>query len=146
MEIQSLKLFLTNADLCNLLLQNLPEQEGIEDLETRFTPQGVVVQARYYAGFGFRVPFETVWQVEPAASALRIQLTKLNVGGMPANLFQGTLLGMIRDAIANHPGLSMENDTLLVDIATLARSAGLELKICFTEVRLSIGTAVIEAG
>lgn len=146
MEIQALKLFLTDADLAMILNELVSRQENIENLHATFTPEGVRVQGEYPTGFGFKVPFETLWQVMGAGSILHVHLTEIKVAGVPAGLLRGALLRMIRDAVESQPGIGLQDETILVDVPTVARANGLEVQITFTAVRLSIGTAVIEAG
>src|SRR4051812_36883824 len=98
MEIQSLKLFITDADLAPLVAEAAAGQDGIEGLQAHLTPEGVQVQGQYATGFGFKVPFETVWQLMPAGPCVEVRLGAIRVGGMPANLLRGALLRMVRDA------------------------------------------------
>src|SRR4051794_27856687 len=99
MEIQSLKLFLTDADLAALGGQLLAEHDTIEELQLHFTPEGVLLQGQYPTGFGFKVPFETLWQLTPEGPLLRVHLATVKVGGVPAGILRGALLRMARDAI-----------------------------------------------
>src|SRR5262249_2952251 len=146
MEIQSLKLFITDADLAPLVAQAAAGQEGIEGLQAHLSPEGVQVQGQYATGFGFKVPFETVWQLSPAGSSLEVRLGAIRVGGMPANLLRGVLLRMIRDAIEQHPGVSLREDVIVIDVPEIVRSLGFEVQMRFTAVRTSVGSALIEAG
>src|SRR4051812_46249167 len=102
MEIQSLRLFITDADLAPLVAEVAAGQEGIEGLRAHLTPEGVQVEGQYATGFGFKVPFETLWQLSPAGPGLEVRLAAIRVGGMPANMLRGVLLRMIRDAVEQH--------------------------------------------
>ena len=95
-----------------------------------------------------RVPFETIWQVAPKGPELHVRLTSIRVAGLPAGMLRGVLFKMARDAVAKQPGASVRDDVIVVEVPTAARAQGLpvELRLHFTEVRLSVGTAVIEAG
>lgn len=145
MEIQSLKLFLTDDDLATLLAKYPPPGEAIDELKARFTPEGVIVSGRYPTPF-FPVAFETTWQVVAAGPEVRAKLASVRVLGLPGNVLGGALMKMIRDAVEGKPGVRVENDSVVVHVGEGAKSMGHELKVNFSAVRLSIGAAVIEAG
>ena len=146
MEIRTLSIQVTNADLVGLLGRLPPEADKIEDLQARLKPGGVEIQGKYPSGFGFKVPFETRWQMAPAGSLVRVTLEDIQVAGLPATMLRGALLRMMRDAVEGQPGLSMEDETLRVDVAELAAAHGVVLKVQLTGVRFGEGEAVIEAG
>jgi hypothetical protein len=146
MEIQSLKVVVTDAALAGLLEKAIPKDQTIEGLQVRLTPEGVQLQGEYPTGFGFKVPFDTLWQLTPAGPVLQVQLVSVKVAGLPAGLLRGALLRMARDSIEKHPGLLMQEEMILIDVPALAKHHGVELKMAFTAVRMSSGSAVIEAG
>ena len=145
MEIQSLKLLLTDADLAAFLAKNAPKDEPIEDLQAHFTPDGVLVTGRYPTPF-MSVHFETVWQLASAGTDVRAKLTAIRVLGLPGNVLAGALMKMVGDAVEGKPGVRVENDEVVVHVAEAARAEGVEVAVNFTAVRCSIGAAVIEAG
>ena len=145
MEIQSLKLFLTDGDLAVLLALAPPPGEPIEELKAGFTPEGVIVSGRYPTPF-FPVAFETAWQVEGAGPEVRARLASVRVLGLPGNVLGGALMKMIRDAVEGKPGIRVENDAVVIHVGQVAKAHGIDLTVNFTTVRLSVGAAVIEAG
>jgi hypothetical protein len=145
MEIQALKLFITDADVAALAEQHLGAGEGIEDLQVRLTPDGVVLSGRYPTSF-FNVTFETVWQVSAAGIEIRVELATVRVAGFPANMLRGAMMKTLSDRVESEPGVRVEGEAVIVNVPDLARGGGIDLLINFTEVRMSIGTAVIEAG
>ena len=145
MEIQSLKLLLTDADLEAFLTKSPPTDEPIEDLQARFSPDGVVVSGRYPTPF-FAVNFETTWQLIAAGPEVRAKLVNVRVLGLPGNVLSGALMKMIRDAVEGRAGVRVDGETVVVHVAEAARPLGVEVLVDFTAVRLSIGAAVIEVG
>jgi hypothetical protein len=145
MEIQSLKLFLTDDDLQALAAKAPPPGEPIEDLKARFTPEGVVVTGRYPTPF-FAVAFETTWRLEAAGPEVRAKLADVRVLGLPGNVLGGALMKMVRDAVEGRPGVRVESDSVVVHVGEAARAQGVDLLVRFAAVRLSVGAAVIEAG
>src|SRR4051812_41631741 len=104
MQIQTLKLLVTDADLAELLARHVPGGDAIEELEARFTPEGVVVSGKYPTSF-FKVPFETTWQVEASGPEVRVGLVDVKVAGLPANILRGALMKMVRDTAEGRPGV-----------------------------------------
>lgn len=146
MEIQALRLAVSDMDLRTLAAELIPEPDGIEKMTYRVTAEGVRVGGEYATGFGFKVPFETLWALTPAGPCLRIQLAAIQVGGIPGGILRGALLRMIRDALAGHDGLRMEGEAIVVDVAAIACRNGLPLQIHLTQVQGTPGLLLLEAG
>ena len=146
MEIQSLKVFLTDADVAALAAEHLPANESIEGLQVRLMPEGVLIQGQYSTGFGFKVPFETTWRLEAAGPRIDVKLDAIKVAGLPGNMLRTVLMRMIRDNVENQVGVSVAEDTIQIDVPAVAQSRGVEVRVNFTAVRMSVGAAVVEAG
>jgi hypothetical protein len=145
MEIHSLKLFVTDADAAALAARALRDHDSIEDLTVRLTPDGVLLQGEYPTSF-FKVSFETVWQVSASGPEVQVRLAAVKVAGLPAGLLRGALMNMIRDAVAGEPGVTVADETIVIHVSEAARAQGVDFRVHFTAVRMSIGTAVLEAG
>jgi hypothetical protein len=144
MEIQSLKLFLTDADVVTLAQHALRDGDEIDELAVRLTPEGVRLSGQYPTGF-FKVPFETLWQVRAAGPEIHVRLASVTVAGLPGGMLNGMLLKMARDALEGEAGVRVEDDVIIVHVSEAVRSRGIDLLVRFAAVRLSIGAAVIEA-
>ena len=83
MEIQSLKLFVTDADVAAIAAKALRAHESIEELQVRLTPEGVLLQGEYPTSF-FKVSFETLWQLTAAGPEVLVRLGSVKVAGLPA--------------------------------------------------------------
>ena len=57
-----MKLFVTDAEINNLLPRLLPVDLPVEDVRVRLSPEGLVLQGVYPA-LGFRVAFEMLWEL-----------------------------------------------------------------------------------
>src|SRR4051812_20159887 len=145
MEIQSLKLLLTDADLAALLAHNPPPGEKIDDLKAHITPEGVVVSGRYPTPF-FPVAFETTWRLSAAGPEVRAKLAEVRVLGLPGAALSGALMKMIADAVEGKPGVRVENDSVVAHVGEALKAIGLGIVVNLCAVRLSVGAAVIEAG
>ncbi len=145
MEIHSLKLFVTDADIAPLVRRHLEDSETIEDLQVRLTPEGVAVTGKYPTSF-FKVAFETVWQISAAGPEIHVTLGAMRVSGMPANFLRGVLLRMVRDRAEDEAGVRVDDERVIINVTEVLAAQGTELRANFTAVTMSIGTAVIEAG
>jgi hypothetical protein len=145
MEIQTLKLFVTEAEVNQLATKAVPDTEGIENLRVRLTPEGVVVQGEYPT-FLMKVSFETLWELTVAGPEVRARLASVKVAGLPAGLLRGALMKMLGDAVGEEPGVRVLDDAVHVNVETLTAQRGLPLQVNLTAVRCSFATLVLEAG
>jgi hypothetical protein len=144
MEIQSLRLLVTDADVAVLAAQLVQQGGELEELQVRLTPEGVVVSGKYPTSF-MRVPFETTWQVTAQGPEVRVTLAAVRVAGLPGNMLRGVLMKMVRDSLASRPGVRVEEDHLAIDVGEAVRPHGMEVRVHFVAVRMSVGSALIEA-
>jgi hypothetical protein len=145
MEIQTLKLFITEDEVNELARQVLPDPDPLEDLYVKLTPEGVIVQGVYPAMM-LKTSFETLWELSVQGPEVVARLSSVRIAGLPAGLFKGALLRMIRDAVAAQPGVRVQEECVRVQVEELARSNGLPLRVNFSQVRCSIASLVLEVG
>ncbi len=145
MEIHSLKLSITDAEINDLLTEFTPSGSSVEDLRVRLTPEGIVILGEYSALF-MKMAFETLWEVKGAGSAVEARLASIKVSGLPAGMLRGVLLKTLRDMTAQEPGIRIEDESIHVDLAKHTAVQKLRLRIHLTAVRCHPGSLVIEAG
>jgi hypothetical protein len=145
MEIQTLKLFVTEAELNALAAKAVPDTEAIENLRIRLTPEGVLVQGEYPT-FLLKVAFETQWELTADGAELRAHLTSVKVAGLPAGLLKGALLKMLRDSFSEAAGVRVLDEAVLFNVEAIATARGVPLRVNLTAVRPSFATLILEAG
>ena len=145
MDIQALKLVVTEADANQLVSEFAPKDLEIDKLQLRFTPEGVRVSGEMPA-LMFRVSFETLWELSLDAGRVLARLHTLKVAGIPAGKLRGILLKMVRDAVAKHPGITVENEVVCVDPNAILRAHVLPLTIRLTALTCAAGSVLVEAG
>jgi hypothetical protein len=145
MEIQTLKLFLAEEEINNLLPRVLPADVPIEDFRIQLMPEGVVVRGEYPTML-LKVPFETLWEVSAVNGRLRATLASVKVAGLAAGMLRGVLLKMIRDVAAQEAGVQVQDESVTVDVERILAAQGVELRVHITAVRSSLHSLVIEAG
>jgi hypothetical protein len=145
MEIHALKLVVSEEGVNSLLAAYLPRDAAVENLSVRIMPEGVHVRGDYPTAFG-KVPFETHWEMRIVAGRLDARLVGLKVSGVPGNMFRKMVLELIREVLESNPGVMLEQETLQIDVETVARSKKLLLRCNLRDVRCEAGLLLLEAG
>jgi hypothetical protein len=143
MEIQALRLLVTEKDLNDLLAQHLPDDQPLENLSVRVAPEGVTVSGEY--PLFVRVAFETLWEPGTQAGKVTARLTGLKAMGLPATVFKGTVLKAIEEAVHQEDWLAFDGDTIVVDVDRLLAREGIPAKTNLSAVRCQVGLLVIES-
>jgi hypothetical protein len=144
MDIQSLKLLITEDDINQLIERYLPEGGPIEEPRVRLFADGVLVQGKYPTPLG-RMSFETLWKVSASGNTVRAHLETIRVAGLPAKLLRGVLLKTIHDVAGSQPGVRVENEAVEVNVEEAAQGKGVTLRVGLITVSGSPGTLVVEA-
>jgi hypothetical protein len=145
MEIQRLKLFITEDEANEWVQKIIPDPDPIENLYVKLTPEGVLVQGTYPAMM-FKTSFETFWELNVIGPEIVARLASVKIAGLPAGLFKGALLRMIRDAVVAQPGIRVQEECVRVNAEEMARNQEVPLRVRFTTIRCSIASLVLEAG
>jgi hypothetical protein len=145
MELQALKLFVSEDTVNGLIKKYVPDTGSIENLRIRLTPEGVVI-AGDYPTFLMKMAFETLWELTAAGPELLARLTSVRVAGLPAGLLKGALLKLLRDAVTGQPGIQILDEAVRIHAEQVAGAHGVPLRVRFTGLRCSIAGLVLEAG
>src|SRR5271168_3694398 len=115
MEIQALKLFLSEDSVNRILTERLPKDVSVDKLRVHLVPEGVRVQGEYPTVF-MNVAFETLWSIAVAAGQLELRLADVKVSGFPATMLRGVIFKVLKESIAREPGLTVAGETLRIDL------------------------------
>jgi hypothetical protein len=143
MEIQALRLLITEQDLADLAGKHLILDEPIRDLKFRLTPQGVAVTGVYE--MLMNVSFETLWEPGIQAGKLTVRLARFKALGIPLMLFRKMLLEMIRSATPHEDCVWVQNDVVFLDADRLLAREGVTLRTNLTAVSCRMGQLVLES-
>jgi len=144
MEIQALKLLVTEQDLNDLVSKHLPDDQSLENVHIRVAPEGVYITGEYM--LLVRVGFETMWELDILAGRLSARLTSLKAMGLPATAFKSAVLKAIEDAVQKENWLTFNGDTVVVDVDRLHAEMGIRARTNLTAVRCQAGALLIESG
>lgn len=144
MEIQSLRLTISEDDLNSLLRKHLPDDAPVEKLQVRLTPAGVVVTGVY--PLFINVSFETQWELSAQQGNVAARLANLRALGVPGNVFKSAVLKLVADAAKKEPWLRIDKDTVLLDVDAALLKHGLPARTNLTRVACAAGEIIVEAG
>jgi hypothetical protein len=142
MELEALRLVISEDDLNRMARQWTPEDAPVRNLNARIAPEGVTVTGD---AAQFAVSFETRWTLRVAERMLLVRLEEIRAGWLPSGMLRGMLVSVLRDAAAKTPGVSVEEEAVRVDLDAVLKHHGLELKTNLSAVRCEAGRLVIEA-
>jgi hypothetical protein len=145
MEILALKLFVPEDVVNRLIAEHAPKDVPVHKLNVRLTPEGVRVQGEYPTVF-MNVGFETLWALSVAAGKLEVRLADVKVSGFPATMLRGVIFKVLKESTEREPGLSVEGETLRIDVDNFLAAKKVPLKVNLLGVVCSLGSLVVEAG
>jgi hypothetical protein len=145
MKIDYLRVLLSEKEINQHLPRLVPADTGVEDLQVRLAPEGVHLLGEYPTAL-LRVSFETLWEVSARDNHVEAHLAAVKVAGLPATLLRGILLKILGDMIGNEPGVSVENGSVVVDVAAVLQSQRVPVDVYLTRFECLAGELLIEAG
>jgi len=142
-EIQALKLLITEQALDQVIPQILAKNPQLKELRIKLTPEGANVSGVYH--MVVNVPFEAVWELSAQEGQLAARLGNLKVSGLGGGMLKPALLGALREAVKKEEGVRLDGETLLVDIDKVLGKHGLVLRSNLTAIRCGDGHVVVES-
>ncbi len=145
MEIQSLRLSITEEEINALVAEFAPGDPPVENLRIRLTPEGIVVLGDYPTML-MKVAFQTLWEVKGYGSVVEARLANVQVSGLPAGILRGVLLKTLGDTLAEKPGVRVEDEAILIDLSQQPAVQKLHLKMNLTGVHCVAEELIVETG
>jgi hypothetical protein len=154
MEIQALRLLLTEQDLYRFAVDGAGAHEAVRDLRLRIVPEGIHIAGTYPTSL-MDIPFATLWHLSVRDGVLLARLGRMDTGNGDSALdvfslispgaVRATVMGAIARALRGEDGLRVEGETVLVDLDRLAARRGLPLRTNLVAVRCGQGALIIES-
>jgi hypothetical protein len=148
MEIHQLTLAVSEADLTILAQKHLGEKHALDKVACVIVPEGL--QFTGEISLFMPVSFETFWELGIIEGFLAARLKKLRALGLPFNTFQSVFLKMVRDLGKKEEWIEYREDTILVNVESLAAKEGVQFKGNFRTIECQNGfltlTASADAG
>lgn len=143
MEIESLRLSISEQELDTLAARLLANQKKVRALRVKLISGGIRVAGEYQLFVG--VPFETLWRVSVLDGKLAAHFEQLKVAGLRGGMLKGALMEAIAAASQKEDSLKVEADTVLFNHERLLQKHGLPLSIRFSAVFCESGRLIIES-
>jgi hypothetical protein len=154
MEIQALRLLLTDQDLQRLAVAGAGADAVIREVRVRVTPEGVYVCGVYPTSF-LDVPFATLWQLSVRGGLVAARLASIQTGDGDGGLdvlallgpgaVRGTVMNAIARAVQGDDSFRVDGETVLLDPDRLAGRRGWRLCTNLATIRCHAGGLVIES-
>lgn len=145
MEIQQLRLLVTEADINALVARALANEPQVRDVKVALTPEGIRVSGVYPTAF-MSVRFETLWSVAVEMGKVAAALADLKVVGLPVGLLKPTIMAAVSEALAKEESIQVMGDRIQFDLDKLLHKNGVQGKTNLTRVSCNAGSILIEAG
>jgi hypothetical protein len=144
MEIQAFKAVITETDLNGLVQKHLPEDLSLDDVNIQVGPDGITVKGKYQ--LFINVSFETLWEIGVQSGRLAARLASIRAMGIPGSIFKSAVLKLVGDAAKTEPWITIDKETILVDVDAMLLYNGLPAKTNLTRVICQAGTILLEGG
>jgi hypothetical protein len=146
MEIQTLRLFISEAEANELIAHHQPPDVPVKNLQVEFTAEGVRISGEYPTLL-MNMPFETLWQLAVNDGRVEARLVDLSAAKLPAGPLRSVVLRALGDHIAE-PGVSATDEAIVLDVRELVRRQKPPVRLDFAvqAVTCTTGGLIVEAG
>jgi hypothetical protein len=139
MEIQLLKLSVSDADLNQLASRTFVWPDTIRDVGFAVTPEGVRVTGIYQRIIG--IPFQMLWQLSISEGKLVARMERVRAGFI--NI--GFIKEYLQNLIAAATNIVIHNGMLVSDVDALLADKGWPVRLNFTSIRCTLGSLILES-
>jgi hypothetical protein len=145
MDIEALRLLITEDELNSLLQEHLPTDAGVRNLRVGLLPEGVQVNGQYTTML-MPIAFETLWELSVTEGHIQARLATVKVAGFPATKLRGVLLSALADNVSQEPGVTIQDEVIRVNLNDLLRSRDVPVRLTPHVIRCARGALVFEGG
>jgi hypothetical protein len=144
MEIQALRMSITEQDLNDLLTRYLPPDKPLEEVRVRLDTQGIHISGQY--PFFITVKFATIWEVGVVNGLAAARLLRFKAMGVPGNIFKSAIMKVIEDAARQQSWIRIAGDQVLADLEVACAKYAVPARLRLKAVTVQPGELIIEAG
>ena len=143
MEIRSLRALLTEKDLNDLAAKHSPADMPVKDIAVKIAGNELAVTGVY--PMFVKVKFELTWEIGVREGKAAVKLTACKAFGMPGSMIKGIVMKTVTTAVKNEAAVTVDGDTILVDVDRLLTKNGLATTTNLTAITCRDGGLWIEA-
>jgi len=145
MDIESLRLLVTEEELNSLLQEQLPKDTGVRNLRIGLLPEGVQVNGQYTTML-MPIAFETLWELSVAEGQIQARLMTVKVAGFPATKLRGVLLSALADNLSEQPGVKIQDEVVRLNLNELLEARDVPVRVNPKAIHCARGQLVFEGG
>ena len=146
MIIQALKVVVDETEIAEKVKAGLGAVSQLKDVTFGLAEGVVMIGGKFQVGFS--IPFETQWAVEVRQPDCRlgVRLSNVSVGffGVSPDTVRAQVMSALAQKFQNSSGVSVENDVIVVDPASLLAAKGIRLDAPVKRVDVMRGRIEIE--
>jgi hypothetical protein len=139
MEIQLLKLSVSDADLNQLASRIFVRPDAIREIGFAVTPEGVRVMGIYERVIG--IPFQMLWQISIFEGKVGARIERVRAGFISIGFMKKYLL----DRITAGTNIVNRNGMLVFDVDAVLADNGWPVRLNFTSIRCTLGNLILES-
>jgi hypothetical protein len=139
MEIQLLKLSVSDADLNQLASRTFVWPEAIREVRFAVMPEGVRVTGIYQQFI--RIPFQMLWQLSVFEGKVVARIERVRAGFISIGFIKNYLLNRITAG----KNIVIRNGMLLFDVDALLADKGWPVRLNFTSIGCTLGSLILES-
>ena len=139
MEIQLLKLRVSDADLNQLANKTFSWPDAIRSVRFAVAPEGIRVTGMYQHFIA--IPFSVLWQVSVSDGKVVARIERLKAGFFSLGFLKLYLLNLIADAT----GIAIRDETLILDLDALLADSGWPVCVNLASIQFNYGGLVLES-
>lgn len=139
MEIQLLKLSVSDMDLNRLASQAFVWPDAIRHVHFSIVPEGIRVTGVYERFIG--VPFQVLWQLSVFEGKVIARIERVRAGFISIGLFKDNLLKIIAAAT----NIEIRDRKLVLDADTLLMDKGWPVRLNLFSIRCAPGSLILES-
>ena len=142
MQIDQLRLRISDADLRQLLPVLRPRETPVDELSVTITPAGFVAKGKYKQTI--TVGFEAMIKVIANGAVVGIQLADLKAAGPLGGMLRGVITKMITERLRGYPGVQEASGGVIVDINGVIESLGFASRVKDVKITPGDGEVTVE--
>jgi hypothetical protein len=139
MEIQSLKLTVSDADLNQLASRSFIWPDSIREVRFAVMPEGLRVTGVYQQFIG--IPFQILWHLSVFEGKVIGRIEGVRAGFISIGFIKKYLLNLIAAAT----NIEMHNGMLVFDVDAVLADKGWPIRANLTSVRCTPGSLILES-
>ena len=128
MDIQNLRLFVSEQELNELVRQHQPAEAPVKNLSVRVTPEGVRVAGE--VTMMLTMGFESLWRPQVVGGKAAAELVGLTAAGFPATPLRRLVLDALKDALKD-PAVQITDEAVVVDVQEMIKREKLPINVRF---------------